>query len=46
MSVQIHAIGNVFAVPHEYVVWVLKDPDFYGQKLDCLCSRMGRAAFI
>lgn len=46
MSVQIHAIGNVFAVPREYVVWVLKDPDFYGQKLDCLCSRMGRAAFI
>lgn len=29
-SGQIHTMGNVFAFPHEYVVWVLKDPDFRG----------------
>lgn len=23
-------MGNVFAFPHEYIVWVLKDPDFLG----------------
>lgn len=46
MSVQSHAAGNVFVFPHEYIARVLKDPDFRGQKLDCLCSGMSRAAFV
>ncbi|XDA78551.1 hypothetical protein R6Z07M_008585 [Ovis aries] len=32
MSVQIHAVENVSAFPHKYIVWVLKDPDCRGQR--------------